>query len=170
MILGGTGGANTNKTGLKFEKNTSLETALQQAGYEVIDREVLKNGEAVGKLLDKNRLYAFLEFNDVDWRKLVSAKLLPDEAVLAIKAKSLTVVEKKWQETPGSVDEKLQTSGFKIRQYRKLLSPLGVSVKFVYLLNDWFSHPRYQDVLDYIKESGADYHFNSLPLDLLELD
>jgi hypothetical protein len=44
-----------------------------------------------------------------------------------------------------------------------------IEVKYVYLLNDWFTHPRYQDVLDYIKEVGADYHFKSLPLDLLEL-
>jgi hypothetical protein len=42
-------------------------------------------------------------------------------------------------------------------------------VKFIYLLSDWFTQPRYADVLEYIKDSGADYHFETLPLELLDL-
>lgn len=123
----------------------------------------------VGLLLGKNSIYEFLDGEGVDWKSIVSAKLLPDEACLSTRASRLTVVEKKWQETSGSVDEKLQTCGFKLRQYSRLFAPLQIEVKYVYLLNDWFTQPRYQDVLDYIKEVGADYHFKSLPLELLEL-
>ena len=169
MIKGGTGGATTNKTGLSFEKTTSLADALSAAGFEIVGSEILKDSIAMGQLIEKQKLYGFLDSRGVDWRKILSAKLLPDEAVYAIRSNSLTIVEKKWQETSGSVDEKLQTSGFKIRQYSRLFSPIGVEVRYVYLLNDWFSQPRYQDVLDYIKESGADYHFKSLPLELLDL-
>jgi hypothetical protein len=68
------------------------------------------------------------------------------------------------------VDEKFQTCGFKLRQYTKLFEPLKIDVKYVYLLNDWFAQERYTDVLAYIKETGADYHFKTLPLELLDLD
>lgn len=169
MIKGGKGGANTNLTGLKFEKNTSLAEALGNTGYSVIDDRIYLEERPVGLLTEKAKIYRFLEAREVDWQKIISAKLLPDEAVFSESAQSMTIVEKKWQEVHGSVDEKLQTCGFKLRQYRRLLEPIDVSVKYVYLLNDWFAHPRYADVLAYIREVGADYHFKSLPLELLEL-
>jgi hypothetical protein len=169
MIKGGKGGANTNVTGLGFEKATSLEDALRAASFEVEKFMVSSDGVYVGELLGKSRLYRFLEAKEVDWKSRVSSKLLPDEALYALKSKKLTVIEKKWQEVGGSVDEKLQTSGFKLRQYRNLVDGLGIEVQFVYLLNDWFTQHRYSDVLAYIKESGADYHFKSVPLGLLDL-
>jgi len=157
------------ETGLKFEKETSLANALEKSGFRISQNEIYKGETLSGLLLGQHRLYKFLDAEKVEWEKILSKKLLPDEAVLSKKVNSLTVVEKKWQETEGSVDEKLQTCGFKIRQYSRLLEPLGVKVKYVYLLNDWFSRPRYADVLEYIKEVGADYHFKSLPLELLDL-
>ena len=169
MIKGGKGGANTNVTGLEFERVTSLEDALKAANFEVEKFQVSSEGVYVGELLGKSRLYKFLEAKDVDWRSRVSSKLLPDEALYALNSKKLTVIEKKWQEVSGSVDEKLQTCGFKMRQYRNLVDGLGIKVQFVYLLNDWFTQPRYSDVLAYIRESGADYHFKSVPLELLDL-
>ena len=169
MIRGGKGGANTNLTGLKFEKNTSLAEALVNSGYSVVDDRIYYDEKSVGLLAEKSKIYKFLEARDVDWQTIISAKLLPDEAIYSDSAQSMTVVEKKWQEVSGSVDEKLQTCGFKLRQYRRLLEPINVTVKYVYLLNDWFAHPRYADVLAYIREVGADYHFETLPLELLEL-
>jgi hypothetical protein len=169
MIKGGKGGANTNLTGLAFEKETSLEDALRAAGFEVEKFIVSKEGKILGELAGQHRLYKFLESRDVDWSKRVSSKLRPDEALYSVKSNKLTVVEKKWQQVSGSVDEKLQTSGFKLRQYRKLVDGLGIQVQYVYLLSDFFAQPRYRDVLEYIKESGADYHFKSLPLELLDL-
>lgn len=169
MIKGGKGGANTNITGLKFEKDTSLEEALKAANFQVEKYRISSDGVYVGDLVGKAQLYRFLEAQDVDWRSRISARLMPDEALYSLKAKKLTVIEKKWQEVSGSVDEKLQTCGFKIRQYNKLVEGLGIEVKFIYLLNDWFAHPRYADVLSYIRESGADYHFKSVPLELLDI-
>ena len=169
MIKGGRGGANTNKTGLEFEKQTSLSQALASAGFEVVRDEISQDGQPVGRLIEKNKLYLFLQEKDVDWRSIISTRLLPDEAVYSLTGNSVTVVEKKWQEVSGSVDEKLQTCGFKLRQYNRLFAPLGVDVKYVYLLNDWFAHPRYADVLESIRETGADYHFKTLPLELLDL-
>lgn len=169
MIKGGKGGANTNIAGLRFEKETSLEEALVEANFVVEKYKISRDGVYVGDLVGKSQLYKFLEAQDIDWRSRISAKLLPDEALYSVKAHKLTVVEKKWQEVSGSVDEKLQTCGFKMRQYNKLVDGLGIQVQFVYLLNDWFAQPRYADVLAYIRESGADYHFKSVPLELLDL-
>lgn len=169
MIKGGQGGAKTYRTGLEFERNTSLEDALRAASFEVETFKVSKDGIYLGDLLGKARLYKFLEANNVDWRTRVSSRLLPDEALYSLRAQKLTVIEKKWQEVQGSVDEKLQTCGFKMRQYRNLVDGLGIQVQFVYLLNDWFTQPKYTDVLAYIRESGADYHFKSVPLELLDL-
>lgn len=169
MIKGGKGGANTNLTGLAFEKRTKLEDALREAGFEVEKFEVTKGGEVLGNLIGQSRLYKFLEAKDVDWSKRISSRLKPDEALYAIKSSKLTIIEKKWQQVAGSVDEKLQTSGFKLQQYRKLVDGLGIEVQFVYLLSDYFTAPRYADVLAYIKSSGADYHFESIPLELLDL-
>ena len=169
MIQGGKGGANTNLTGLAFERSTKLEDALKAAGFEVEKFEVSKNGLVVGDLVGQFRLYKFLEDRDVDWRERISSQLRPDEALYSIKANKLTIIEKKWQQVSGSVDEKLQTSGFKLQQYRKLVDGLGIEVQFVYLLSDYFTGAKYADVLAYIKASGADYHFKSIPLELLDL-
>ncbi len=169
MIKGGKGGANTNRSGLEFERSTSLADALTSSGFLIEGSFVLAEDIKVGQLIEKAKLYKFLDAAGVEWQKLISSKLLPDEACFSLKTNSVTIVEKKWQEVGGSVDEKLQTCGFKLRQYRRLFEPIEVEVKYVYLLNDWFAQPRYQDVLDYIREVGADFHFRTLPLELLDL-
>ena len=53
--------------------------------------------------------------------------------------------------------------------YKKLFTPLGYKVVYLYVFNDWFKHPRYRDILDYIKENGCYYFFNEIPLDFLGL-
>lgn len=69
----------------------------------------------------------------------------------------------------GSVDEKLQTCDFKNKQYNKLLAPLRISVKYVYILSDWFKKDVYKDVLRYVNSVGCHYFFYELPLDFLGL-
>jgi len=169
MIKGGKGGANTNKTGLAFEKRTSLEDALQAADFKVEEFKVFKNENLLGELAGKNRLYKYLETNFDGWKNPLSSKLLPDDALFTVKSGRLHIIEKKWQEVSGSVDEKLQTCGFKIRQYNRLIAGTGLELKFTYLLNDWFTQPGYTDVLKYIEEQGATFHFNSVPLSELDL-
>lgn len=168
-VKGGTGGANTNKTGLAFERKTSLEDALREADFEVRGFKIYDATEFIGELAPKYQFYKFLESRDIDWQNRISKRLLPDDAVFSVAGNRLTVIEKKWQEVSGSVDEKLQTVGFKIRQYNRLLEGSGIEFKFVYLLNDWFAKPEYDDVREYIVESGASYHFYSVPLEELEL-
>lgn len=63
----------------------------------------------------------FLEEYNIDWRKTISKKLLPDDALLVIIRETLFIIEVKYQQVEGSVDEKLQTCDFKRKQYVKLV-------------------------------------------------
>jgi hypothetical protein len=101
----------------------------------------------------------------VDYKKYISKKLLPDDAIFVIANNTLFIIEVKFQKVAGSTDEKLQTCDFKIKQYRKLLSKINTDVQYIYILNDWFRKPEYKDVLDYIISiNGCSYYFNYLPL------
>lgn len=169
MIKGGIGGANT-QTGLRFEERIHLATALAKLpNYEVRGFEVFYNGEKVGELFSKNRLYKnLLVLKQITHTNYISKKLLPDEAILI--GNTLFIIEMKFQFVAGSVDEKLQTCHFKKRQYTKLFSETDIDVEYIYVLNDWFKKPEYKDVLEYISEVGCHYYFNEIPLDMLGLN
>jgi len=161
---GGVGGSLT-KTGLEFEKKIDLESALIKAGLSVKGDVVYIASEEVGLICGQHRLYShFLAPREIDWKQHISKKLLPDDAYFSSKNNKLIIIEKKYQQVGGSVDEKLQTIGFKIRQYKKLTKPLGLELKFIYVLNDWFKNPSYKDSLEYIQECGGLYFFNEIPL------
>jgi len=170
MIKGGKGGGKT-ITGLKFESRITLEKAIGSLpDYSVSSDNILYKGKKVAELYQKHKLYKnLLEPNGIDYLKIISKKLLPDDAILILKDKILHIVEIKFQEVTGSVDEKLQTCDFKNREYKKLLIPLDISVKYIYILNDWFKKKEYKDVLDYIKSVGCYYFFNELPMEFLGL-
>ena len=66
---------------------------------------------------------------------------------------------KKFQNSDGSVDEKLATCDFKRREYLKLFSQLGYRVEYIFVFSDWFMDRKYKDVLEYIKNVGCHYYF-----------
>jgi hypothetical protein len=172
---GGTGGART-LTGLNFEKKVDLYKILSRIpGYRVerskvrAGVDVYFKGELVARCFRKYEFYRFLEENNVDWRKIISRRLLPDDALLVIVRDTLFIIEVKFQQTEGSVDEKLQTCDFKRKQYQRLVTPLGLRVEYVYVLSDWFKQARYKDVLEYIQSVNCHYKFNELPLSWLGL-
>jgi len=110
-----------------------------------------------------------LEEEGVNWKPILSKKLLPDDALLVIVRETLFIIEVKYQQVAGSVDEKLQTCDFKRKQYIKLVASLGLKVEYVYVFNDWFKKTEYKDVLDYIHSVNCYYKFNELPLSWLGL-
>lgn len=126
-------------TGLMFEEKVHME----QQGIDIT----------------KHKLYAFLKEKGIDWKNYISKKLLPDEAYFDQENNRVIIYEKKFQQTSGSADEKPQTCGFKIHQYKKLFSSLGIEdVSYIYIFNDWFAKSEYKDMLEYIKSvEGCDY-------------
>lgn len=170
MITGGAGGANT-LTGLIFEGKVDLKTFLNgQPGYKVEGCTVYYLEEEVGQIFKKHELYSnFLTPRGIDWKKCISAKLLPDNGIYVIINNTVYIIEVKTQNVGGSVDEKLQTCDFKKKQYQKLFFPLNIEVQYIYILDEWFRQDRYKDVLDYIISVGCQYYFQYIPLQKLGL-
>ncbi len=169
MKTGGVGGGNT-ITGLNFEKKTDILNLLKsKKGYKVISNIIYYEDKEVAKSFKKNSLYKFLETKGVDYTRILSKKLLPDDAIYVVINNTLFIIEVKFQKVEGFVDEKLQTCDFKRKQYAKLMAPLNIEVEYIYILSDWFRNPKYKDVLDYIISVGCQYYFKYLPLQKLGL-
>lgn len=165
MKKGGTGGSRT-KRGLHFEGKVDFLIFIKsQQNYSVRENTIFYDDKKIALSFKKYGFYKYLEEKNIDYRKFISRKLLPDDAIFVITNNTFFILEIKFQEVAGSTDEKLQTCDFKIKQYIKLLSPLKVKVEYIYILNDWFKQPEYKDVLDYIVSiDGCSYYFNYLPL------
>ncbi len=169
MIKRGEGGGNT-VTCLNFERSRDILSLLKKTrGYSIKVNRIYFNGREVAQSYRKYGLYRYLETRGVDYEKYISKRLLPDEAIYVISNNTLFVIEIKFQEVTGSVDEKLQTCDFKKKQYRKLMAPLNIEVEFIYILSDWFKKSEYKDTLDYIISVDCQYYFNYLPLQKLGL-
>ena len=131
----GFGGGNT-ITGLKFERGRDILSILENTeGYSVKSNTIYYSGKEVAQSYRKYDLYRYLESQGVDYKKIISKRLLPDEALYVVINNTLFVIEMKYQEVTGSVDEKLQTCDFKKKQYKKLMAPLNIDVEFIYILS-----------------------------------
>ena len=175
MKQNGGKGAST-QTGLVFEREVDFHDLLaSKPGYEVksipgkAGKGVYFHKELVARCFRKRDFYKYLEEEGVDWQSKLSAKLLPDDALLVIVREILFIIEVKYQQVGGSVAKKLPTCDFKRKQYLKLVAPLGFKVEYVYVLGDWFKAPRYRDVLDYVHSVNCHYKFGALPLAWLGL-
>jgi hypothetical protein len=169
MINKGKGGGNT-ITGLNFEKGRDIVSVIEKLeGYSAKGNIIFYNNKEVARSYKKNGLYVYLKSQGVDYTKILSKRLLPDEAIYVILNNTLFVIEMKFQKVAGSVDEKLQTCDFKKKQYKKLMAPLNIEVEYIYILSDWFKRPEYKDTLDYVISVGCQYYFQYLPLQKLGL-
>lgn len=153
------GGAQTNINGLGYERDTNLmEIISELEGFTIDNNKIYRNGSLVAKHFSKNSLYSgFLTIEGIDYRNHISSKLLPDDAIIT--KDTCYIIEKKYQNGSGSVDEKLQTFQFKKEQYQKMFSLLNIRVEIYYLLNDWFQQPKYRDTLAFIENNGSRYFF-----------
>ena len=185
------GGANTNKNGLQFEQDTDLKKAFEESEFDVkrmppiiINKKtdksykvysISKGDKLFGYVMQKHNLYRHFGLNEYEdavnkiakWQKLISRQLLPDDVFYNVNEKTLYIIEKKFQSGPGSVDEKLQTFGFKLYEYNKLFkAETGIkNIKYYYLLSNFYNDVKYKDILEYIKkDEKCGYYFEQLPL------
>ena len=128
-------------TGLEFEKRVSCK----------------KDGID----LTKHNLWRFIDSLGIKWQDIVSSKKLPDEAYWNPETKILTIYEKKYQQTYGSADEKLETAAYKLHYFQKIGAVIGAkNVTYNYKLSPWFKQSKYKDVLSYIDSiPGCSYMF-----------
>lgn len=177
MIKWGKGWALT-RTGLKFEERVSFEDSIRKVeGYSIRNiaeyndaYEIFYHDTKVAETYKKTGLYGWLKWtHNVNYQEIISKKLLPDNAIYVIANETLFIIEIKFQKVAWSVDEKLQTCDFKNLQYQRLFASTGITVKYCYVLNDWFCKKEYIDVLNYIQAKDCFYFFGELPLDFLGL-
>jgi hypothetical protein len=176
---------------------TDLKTSLEDAGFQIEEfnlngrkrvspqsYQVSKGNILVGYIISQLRLYDYLNHlarsENSGWTMQLSKILKPDEAFFNIQTNSLHIIEKKTQSGSGSVDEKLQTFPFKIRQYKRLVEGLivngdPITVHYVYCLDNFFKKSEYKDLFDYMNENGMKYFIQDadgtlkLPLTLIGL-
>jgi hypothetical protein len=116
------GGANTNLNGLHFEQTTSLDEALKNAGYHVDEdkHEVYRGTQQIGMSLPQKKLYTyFLNPRGINYKDYNSKEWHPDEAFVNFENSTVYIIEKKFQNCAGSVDEKLPGCHFKKMEYKK---------------------------------------------------
>jgi len=101
MITKGKGGGNT-ITGLNFERERDILSLLSKAkGYLVNGNIIYYKGKEVARSYRKNGLYKYLTSRNVDYRKHISKRLLPDEALYVIVRNTLYIIEMKFQKVAG---------------------------------------------------------------------
>lgn len=154
----GAGGSNTNKNGLSFEHQsnfakhfTIFETHLiENKEYHVYHFDGIKIIHVEKKCLEK--------VLKNDFQKLEKS-LQPDEAFIDIESKKLFILEKKYQQNAGSVDEKIQTGLFKKEFYQELYPTY--KIHYAYVFNDWFKNEKYKPELRFLTKYGVQVFWNS---------
>ncbi|MBB1063401.1 hypothetical protein [Limosilactobacillus fastidiosus] len=191
MIENDVGGANTNRNGLSFEERTDLAQHLkkdfngryQLAEYPIESKNMVKRGAKDHRFLVHDRItdenigvvtkqfqfynvlkqvYGIENIHHKFWK--------PDEAFFNFKHRTVFIVEKKYQNGSGSVDEKL--FGFNAKRVlyqeifnRQMKEPV-IPVEFVAMFNrSWWLDGQTLDEAGKIKkQQSVDYHdyFDSL--------
>ena len=134
----GAGGSNTNKNGLPYEEMTELKTEYTVMSVDKHHSVIsfVKKSEQRFKMTKQGGF--FKSMKAVVDKTIIKAHGCknPDECYIDEMAKRIFIIEKKFQQTTGSVCEKVQTSGFKVWQYDRSFP--DYKIVYVYCLSDWF--------------------------------
>ena len=127
------GGSNTNKTGLSYEDFTDINE-----NYELISKHKNYNNIKF-KISDKQ----FISIKKSQLLKYKKPNITPghgckqpDECYISEIDKNIFIIEKKFQQTNGSVCEKIQTGIFKKKIYEKMYP--NYNIIYIYCLSEWF--------------------------------
>lgn len=186
MIRYGKGGANTNKTGLKFEKDSNLKSLFLKLEY-FCEKT---NFERIYKVCDKyknhqgyfgeginKKFYYFLNYylstklnTSINIIEKVGNLLYPDKFFFNEKNNVLYIIECKTQTVKGSTDEKIQTGPYKKYFYEKIISEYGINVEIMYIWNQWFNKTKYDTVKEFLQKNNIRYYLNAIPLEDLGIE
>jgi hypothetical protein len=155
----GAGGANTNKNGLSYEDLTDLSSNYMEIGTINSGKHKYKSVrfepcEHIYINVNKSKLHSYMDFIQEKDKTIIPAAGCkePDEAYVENNTKNIFIIEKKFQQGPGSVDEKIQTCLFKKIHYSKLFP--NYKIHYIYCLSEWFKKDEYISVIEYMKENG----------------
>jgi hypothetical protein len=155
----GAGGKNTNKNGLTFEKKISVISEID-----------IHSSSEPGKYFeftfknDKDENYKYIAASQNGFFKYMNEKKeinndikpahgckKPDECIIDENAKTIYIIEKKFQQVSGSVCEKIQTVHFKKTHYQKRIP--NYKIHYIYCLSKWFEK-NCETELEYLKENN----------------
>jgi hypothetical protein len=155
----GAGGANTNANGLSFEDATE-----PQEFYEVLKK--CKHHQEI-RFHDCQKTYiltkraGFSNYMGENMDKTIEAlhgAKQPDETYIDEEEKVVFIIEKKFQQTSGSVNEKLQTYPNKIRNYQRRIP--DYKIVYVYCLAEWF-RTYCKAEIQYLKEDNIPFFWGT---------
>ena len=131
----GAGGANTNANGLSYEDSTDLPYKVIQKhkDHKLIMFEYSPKRFVYTK---KSGLFRYME-NKMN-HQIIPAHgcKQPDECYIYEDGRNIYIIEKKFQQTGGSVCEKIQTSDMKKWQYERTFP--DYKIIYIYCLSSWF--------------------------------
>ena len=133
------GGYNTNKNGLTYEKMTDIKdilTVIQETDCSTMVK--LCGSEKIFVRTKKNGLFKYMKKHIDEAVEKAHGCKNPDECYIDDVCKNIFIIEKKFQRCSGSVCEKIQTPDFKIWQYSRTFP--GYNIVYIYCLSDWFKN------------------------------
>jgi hypothetical protein len=149
------GGAKTNTNGLSYEEKTDLSEMYSKVEFIENNKRISFIGYDNIQFINANKteLHKYMKkiFKQNINLQPASGCKSPDEAYINLETNTIYIIEKKFQQTPGSVDEKLQTGHFKKQHYQKLFPEF--TVKYIYCLSGWFRREEYKSIIEYLRES-----------------
>ncbi len=161
----GAGGSRTNQNGIKFEESVYLKDWIEKEGYNLKNIEgtnrsnlfeIYDSENLIGYYGRQSKIYtAIMLTTDITKEKInqvLSKTINPDGFILNVIKKELVIFEKKWQQTSGSVDEKIQTAPYKLKMFERLLNGTGFTIRYEYILSSWFANEKYRDTKNYYKD------------------
>ena len=186
--MGGTGGGNT-ITGLRFEKTVDLYAALRATGRFTFEEifclhnkkrqrcgiKLFENGVHKASLARQEEFARFIECEyGVVMKKRLTWSFEPDDGLVLISSPlKVFIVETKFQQTKGSVDEKPSSCHYRQERWTHLFAgtDLGKArVQLIYVLSSWFLKPKYKDMIAYVKSQGCLVFINEpVPMDVFGL-
>ena len=159
----GAGGAGTNATGLAYESSTDLMSVCDIARPVPNGHAVMFHGDDTYRtyiLTSQSKVFKYLAPHKREDIKPAHGCKKPDECVIDETAKRIFIIEKKFQHCSGSVCEKIQSSDFKLWQYRRLFP--SHDIHYIYCLSDWFK-TNCPAELEYLSEKNVPVFWGESP-------
>lgn len=163
----GAGGSKTNENGLHFEKTTDLSSEYsktRKVDCKDFDAKMVKFGNHKKQFISANQTNFRKVMNKLirlkNTQKLLHGAKKPDEAYIDKNDKTIIIIEKKMQKSPGSVCEKIQTGPAKKWSYQKTYP--GWNIIYIYTLSNWFKKNCIGE-LKYLKECNIPVFWGESP-------
>jgi hypothetical protein len=139
----GAGGAKTNENGLKYEKKSGLSmlfTIIKEVKKEYTEISFDNENDAGVSIpfiyVKKKGFLKYLKSAINENIPIAHGCKEPDECYINENTKIIFIIETKYQQTGGSVCEKLQTAPVKKEHFRELFPTY--KIEYIYCLSPWF--------------------------------